>query len=231
MHECILYDSKEDSVVQCNVCAHRCLIAENKVGRCGVRKNRDGKLYSLVYEKIIASHTDPIEKKPLYHFLPGSDAFSIGTVGCNLSCLFCQNYDISMAGEQKRIIGQHMSVQQIVDSAENLGAKSIAYTYNEPIIFLEMIRDVANEARIRGIRNVMVTNGFFTAESLEALQGCIDAMNIDLKSFSDQFYRKKCGARLQPVLETIRRVKQAGIWIELTTLIIPHENDSEEELQ
>ena len=229
MKECDLYES-EGEKVRCNACAHRCSIAEGNVGICGVRKNVNGMLNNLVYERIAAMHIDPIEKKPLYHFLPGSQALSIGTVGCNFGCAFCQNADISFPREKKEVTGDHVTVSQLVDAAENNGCASIAYTYNEPIIFIEMVVDAAKEAKRRGIRNVMVSNGFWTEESVEMLKDHIDAVNIDLKSMRDGYYREVCRARLQPVLDTIRWIHEAGIWMELTTLIVPGENDSIQEL-
>ena len=228
LKECILYDKKEDSSVVCNVCSHRCKILEGKTGICRVRKNISGKLYSLVYGLIAASAIDPIEKKPLYHFSPNSSAYSIGTVGCNFRCNFCQNHNLAFSDE---IDGDSISPQQVVENAFYYGCESIAYTYNEPIIFFEFLSDCAELAKEEGISNVMVTNGYFTKEALDFLKGKIDAMNIDLKSFSDDFYRKNCGAKLEPVLETIRNASKEKIHLEITTLIIPGENDSEEELR
>ncbi len=229
-NKAILWDTLPENKVRCNACAHRCIIDERKYGICGTRKNIDGKLFTNVYEFPIAVHVDPIEKKPLFHFLPGSNAMSIGTAGCNFKCSFCQNYDISqMRGDD--IYGQHLSIKELLDQAENFNCKSIAYTYNEPVVFLEYTLDVAKEAHKRGLKNVYISNGFETEETLQLLKGKIDAMNIDLKAFTETFYQKHCKGRLAPVLNTIRSVFETGIWIEVTTLVIPGENDSESELR
>jgi len=229
--ECYLYSAFKDSLVQCHVCSHRCVIKPGSRGKCGVRENRDGTLISLVYGKVIAAHVDPIEKKPLYHFYPGTSVFSIGTVGCNFSCEFCQNYDITFPSDPVTVVGERLLPRDIVKSTLDEGCQSIAYTYNEPMIYLEMVIDTAKIAHERGLSNVLVTNGFMTEEAFNVMAEHIDAMNIDLKSFSDEFYQRLCGARLQPVLDTIKRAFAKGIWVEVTTLIIPNENDSEKELK
>jgi len=233
LKEAIFYEKIEDNTVNCNLCSHRCRsIADSKTGICGVRENRGGTLYSLVYGKLVASSVDPIEKKPLFQFLPGSLAYSIATVGCNFRCDNCQNYDISqLPKERKIILGQETSPEQVVLAAKRNNCKSIAYTYSEPTIFFEYALDVAKLAKKEGIKNVFVTNGYITPEPLKLIAPFLDAANVDLKSFSDAFYRKTCGARLQPVLDAIKLYKQLGIWVELTTLIIPTLNDSEQELQ
>jgi pyruvate formate lyase activating enzyme len=229
-HSALLWEKLANQQVRCFACAHLCKIRPEQFGICGVRKNTGGELYTHVYEYPVAVHSDPIEKKPLFHFLPGSRALSLGTAGCNFQCLFCQNYDISQQrGEQ--VEGAPLGVQEAVDLAENQDCSSVAYTYNEPVVFIEYVLDVAAEAQKRGIRNIYVSNGFETEESLELLAGRIDAMNIDLKSFSDTFYRKLCKGRLEPVLKTIRSAYEKGIWVEVTTLIIPGENDTEEEIR
>lgn len=225
---------KEKGKVRCLACLHKCLISGGKTGICGVRKNVDGKLYLLVYGKVAAMNIDPIEKKPLYHFLSGSKAFSIGTVGCNFSCEWCQNFDISQVSKEgeKRIFGKEVKTREIVELALESGCKSIAYTYNEPAIFIEFVRDVARIAKKKGLKNILVTNGYFTEESFKYFnkEKLIDAVNIDLKSFSDKTYRKFCGAKLESVLENIKRFYDAGIHIEITTLVIPGLNDSSSEL-
>ena len=226
--ECVLYEEKKDKSVTCNVCSHRCKIQEEKKGICGVRKNISGKLYSLVYGLIAASAIDPIEKKPLYHFLPGTSAYSIGTVGCNFRCDFCQNNELAFSED---VFGDEMLPNQIVENAIYYGCESIAYTYNEPIIFIETILDSASLAKQEGISNILVTNGYITKEAIDLLKDKIDAMNIDLKSFNDDFYKRNCGAKLAPVLECIKNVYNAKIHIEITTLIIPGENDSDNELR
>jgi len=233
LKEAMFYEKLEDKMVNCNLCSHRCRkIADSKRGICGVRENRDGKLYSLVYGKAVARSIDPIEKKPLFNFLPGSRSYSIATVGCNFRCENCQNYDISqMPQERGTIVGQDVSPEEIVSAAKRNNCESIAYTYTEPTIFFEYAYDTAKHAKKEGIKNVFVTNGYITPEALKQISPYLDAANIDLKSFSDEFYRKRCGARLQPVLDSIRLYKSLGIWTEITTLIIPTLNDSEEELK
>jgi len=233
MREAMFYEKLENKTVNCNLCSHRCSgIAESKRGICGVRENRNGKLYSLVYGRVAARSVDPIEKKPLFNFLPGSRSYSIATVGCNFRCDNCQNYDISqMPKERGIIVGQDVSPEEIVLAAKLSNCESIAYTYSEPTIFFEYAYDIAKHAKKEGIKNVFVTNGYITPEALREISPYLDAANIDLKSFSDEFYRKNCGARLEPVLDSIRLYKSLGIWTEITTLIIPTLNDSEEELQ
>lgn len=233
LKEAMFYEQLEDKTVNCNLCSHRCRrIADSKRGICGVRENRDGKLYSLVYGRVAARSVDPIEKKPLFNFLPGSRSYSIATVGCNFRCDNCQNYDISQLPKERGIIvGQDVSPEEIVLAAKLSNCESIAYTYSEPTIFFEYAYDTAKHAKKEGIKNVFVTNGYITPEALKEISPYLDAANIDLKSFSDEFYRKICGARLKPVLDSIRLYKSLGIWTEITTLIIPTLNDSEEELR
>lgn len=233
MEECILYEKQKDKKVKCLACAHKCLISEGKTGICGVRKNVGGKLFLLVYGVVAAKHVDPIEKKPLYHFLPGTYAYSIGTLGCNFKCDFCQNYSLSQFKEiyGGKILGERITPKKIVGEALKTKCKSIAYTYNEPAIFIEFAKDTANIAKRKGLKNVLVTNGYFSEESFNFIENYIDAMNIDLKSFNEDFYRRLCKGKLQPVLDTIKRAHKAKIHIEITTLVIPGENDSDEELE
>ncbi len=232
MQEARFYEAREEQKVQCHLCAHECKIDPGKRGLCHVRENQEGKLYSLVYGRVVAENLDPIEKKPLFHFLPGSRSYSIATVGCNFMCLHCQNYDISQypRAHGGRIIGEFRTPEQIVASAQANRAASISYTYVEPTIFMEFAQDIGKLAHERGIRNVFVSNGFMTPASADALAAFVDADNVDLKSFSDDFYRKVCKARLKPVLDTIVRLKEKGVWLEVTTLVIPGLNDSEQEL-
>ncbi len=233
MKEAKFYEKLADEKVQCHLCAHECVINPGKRGICMVRENQAGVLYSLVYGKIISQSVDPIEKKPLFHFLPGTPSFSIATVGCNFQCLHCQNYDISQYPRfhEKKIIGDDLTPTEIVVRAQSSHSASIAYTYTEPTIFSEFAYDTAVLAREKGIRNVYVSNGFMTDASATAMAEVLDGDNIDLKSFSDDFYRKVCKAKLQPVLDTIVRMKQMGVWVEVTTLIIPGLNDSDSELK
>ncbi|MBP7216591.1 MAG: AmmeMemoRadiSam system radical SAM enzyme [Candidatus Omnitrophica bacterium] len=232
MKEARFYTKIENQSVQCFLCAHRCRINEGKVGFCGVRQNRSGVLYSLVYGQPIAMHVDPIEKKPLYHCLPGSHSFSVATVGCNFRCGFCQNWEISqvkLAGANA-LADTMIAPEKIVEAACKNHCKSISYTYTEPTIFLEYALDIAQKAKEKGLLNILVTNGYITGEALEIAAPFIDAANVDLKFFRDEQYRKICAGSLDPVLDTIRRMKQRGIWVEVTTLVVPGENDSDEEL-
>ncbi|MBU2598197.1 MAG: AmmeMemoRadiSam system radical SAM enzyme [Actinobacteria bacterium] len=232
MKEAMLYEKVGNKKVQCNLCAHRCKINEGKKGICLVRENRDGILYTLVYGRTISQAIDPIEKKPLFNFYPGTTAYSIATVGCNFKCQFCQNWEISqMVRDKHLIMGNEASPESIVENAKRYGSKSIAYTYTEPTIFFEYAYDTAKLAHEADIKNVFVTNGYMTEEALKEINPYLDAANVDLKSFSDDFYRKLCGARLQPVLDTLKLMKKLGIWVEVTTLIIPSLNDSPDELR
>jgi pyruvate formate lyase activating enzyme len=219
-------------VVHCFLCAHHCRIAVGERGLCGVRENREGVLYTLVYGCPIAAAVDPIEKKPLFHFLPGSLSYSIATVGCNFSCRFCQNADISQAPALTGLVpGRRMTAGEVVESARAAGCESISYTYTEPTIFFEYARDCCRLAVDAGLKNVFVTNGYMTREMLGEIDGRLHAANVDLKSFSDGFYRQVVGARLKPVLDSIRRMYEMGVWLEVTTLLIPGMNDDDDELR
>jgi pyruvate formate lyase activating enzyme len=230
--EALLYDRLDGDRVRCNLCHHWCTIPESHTGKCGVRRNEEGTLYSLVYGKSISQNVDPIEKKPIFHLYPGSGAFSIATVGCNFRCLHCQNADISqIPREEQRIVGSDLAPEQVVALAKQHGCRSIAYTYTEPTVFFEYACETARLAAGQGIRNVFVTNGYMTRQALEIIHPYLDAANVDLKAFTEDFYRRVCGARLAPVLDSLRFMKQLGIWVEVTTLIIPTFNDSDEELK
>lgn len=232
MQEALFYEKLEGRKVQCRLCRHRCIIAVGKRGICTARENRQGILYTLVYNLPCAYHVDPIEKKPLFHCLPGSKAFSIATAGCNFQCLHCQNYEISQISDDKNIISGHsMTPEEVVELALQSGCKNISYTYTEPTIFYEYASDIARLAKEKGIYNNFVTNGYIEEEPLVAIRPYLDAANIDLKGFNEAFYRKTCGAKLSNVLDTIKLYKKLGIWIEITTLIIPGHNDSETEMR
>ncbi|MFN3870064.1 MAG: AmmeMemoRadiSam system radical SAM enzyme [Aquificaceae bacterium] len=224
---------RKNGKVLCKACAQRCLLKEGEYGKCGVRLNKGGKLYLTVYGLVCAINIDPIEKKPLYHFLPGSLSLSIGTVGCNFSCKFCQNWEISQYPQSHNyeIFGEEIKPEEIVRIAKMYKTSSISYTYNEPAIFFEFAYDTMKLAKEENIKNLFVTNGYETKEAIDMALPYLDAMNIDLKSFSDEFYRKICGARLKPVLKTIEYALSKGIWIEITTLLIPGYNDAEEEIR
>jgi len=225
--------AREQKKVECGLCSHRCIIPPGKRGICAVRENNDGVLYSLVYDKIIATHVDPIEKKPLFHVLPGSASFSIATPGCNFRCKHCQNSDISQLPHDRggMILGEQIAPDALVASALKLHCTSISYTYTEPTIYFELAYDTAQLAKKAGLKNIFVTNGYITPEALREIAPFLDAANIDLKGFRDEFYRTVCGAKLQPVLDAIKLYRELGIWAEITTLIIPGYNDAEEDLR
>ena len=231
MKEAFFYEKLEDNKVKCNLCNHHCIISQDARGICGVRENRDGKLYSLVYGKVIAYHIDPIEKKPLFHFYPGSVSYSISTVGCNFRCLHCQNYTISQYPKlYKDIPGEDFTAEDVVKEARASGCQSISYTYTEPTIFLEFAYDCMVLAHKEGIKNVWVSNGYMSEEALRFIAPYLDAINVDLKG-DDEFYKKICGARVEPVMKNIKLLHELGVWVEVTTLIIPELNDSEEFLR
>jgi pyruvate formate lyase activating enzyme len=232
MKEAMLYNKLDENRVHCFLCAQHCRIKPGKRGKCGVRENRDGQLWTLVYEQVIAQNVDPIEKKPLFHFYPGTRSFSIATSGCNFRCLFCQNADISQAPrELNTIYGQRVPASLVVEQAKRTGCASISYTYTEPTIFMEYALDVAKLAYDEELKNVFVSNGYMTPEALEAAAPFLDAANVDLKAFNDKFYVEQCGAHLKPVLATLEGMKKLGIWLEVTTLLIPGLNDDLGELR
>lgn len=223
--------SSDSNTVICRLCAHACRLAEGKRGKCGVRENKNGFLYSLVANRIISAHADPIEKKPLYHFFPGTRTFSIGTMGCNFSCRFCQNASISRyPADTGAIEGEEASPDRIVAAACQAHCASIAFTYNEPTVFYELMVATADRALQAGLGTIMVSNGFQSVAALQSLKERIQAVNIDLKGFTDAFYKTYCGARLQPVLDNLKRMVDMGWWVEVTTLLIPGLNDTPEVL-
>ncbi len=231
MHKALFYEKKE-KFIQCYLCPHNCKIPENKKGVCAVRENIDGELYTLVYGKAIAYHIDPVEKKPLFHFLPGSHIYSVGTVGCNMKCEFCQNWQISQSskGKQGSISGIDMSPRDVVKNAIANNCHSIALTYNEPTIFFEYALDICKEAKKHNLKTVFVSNGFINKVPIGEISKYLDAINIDIKAFDDNFYKKICGASLQPVLDAVKQYHRNKVWIEITTLVVPGQNDSEKEL-
>lgn len=230
--EARFWETEKDKTVRCGLCNHFCVISEGRYGRCGVRVNQEGKLFTLVYGNIIAEHTDPIEKKPFFHFLPGSLSYSIATAGCNFSCIFCQNYSISRIDERREILllGRETSSEEIVKIALENDCLSISYTYTEPTIFFEFAFDTAKKAKERGLRNNFVTNGYMSKEALKMIAPYLDAANVDLKGDED-FYKKLCGAKRAPVIENIGLMRELGIWVEITTLLIPEYNDSEKQIR
>jgi len=231
--EAYLYDSLDDQKVRCNLCNHRCAIKNGRRGICGVRENRGGILETLVYGKLIARNIDPIEKKPLYHLLPSSLSYSIATVGCNFRCLFCQNADIAQMPSDRKgmIMGENYTPEEIVKDAVKGGCKTISYTYTEPTVFFEFAFDTAKLASAEGIKNIFVTNGYMTAEALKMINPYLDAANVDLKAFNEDFYKTYCGAKLEPVKESLQLMKSLGIFVEVTTLLIPGLNDNKKELE
>jgi pyruvate formate lyase activating enzyme len=232
MKEARLYDKLDDLDVKCRLCRHGCKIKPDHKGLCAVRLNQNGTLYTLVYDRIVSANIDPIEKKPLFHFAPGTKSFSIATVGCNFFCTFCQNYSISqMPRDKGKIAGEPHSPRDVVNSAMAGDCRSIAYTYTEPTIYYELARETMVEAHKENLLNVFVTNGFMTRDMLDDSKGLIDAANVDLKAFSESFYKKYCKARLDGVLDTLIYMKQLGIWLEVTTLLIPQLNDGWDEIR
>lgn len=232
MKEALLYDKLAEDQVKCRLCRHGCRIRDGKRGICFVRENRCGTLFSLVYDKVISANVDPIEKKPLFHVEPGSRSFSIATPGCNFRCSFCQNYSISqMARDAGRIEGESVAPARLAEIAVARACTSIAYTYTEPTIYYELARDTMVEAKKKGLLNVFVTNGYMTRDMLDDCKGLLDAANVDLKAFNDHFYKKYCKARRSGVMDTLRYMKHLGIWVEVTTLLIPGLNDNVNEVK
>lgn len=231
MREALLYQKLEEDRVRCDLCAHRCQIGPGKRGICRVRENRGGILYSLVYGRLVAANVDPIEKKPLFHFQPSSTSFSVATVGCNFQCPFCQNHNLSQAPVKGDVGGSFLPPEDLVVLAQRYGCKSISYTYTEPTIFLEYAYDTARLAHRVGIKNIFVTNGYLTEEALDLMGPYLDGANVDLKGFQDAIYKRVMKARLGPVLDCLKSLKRRGIWVEVTTLVVPTLNDSEDELK
>jgi len=232
MREALLYEKLDGKKVHCYLCCHHCHIADQQFGFCGVRQNLDGVLYTHVYGEVVASHVDPIEKKPLYHFLPGSSSFSIATIGCNFRCGFCQNWEISQSNirDGSKAGENGVAASEIVKAAKKHQCQSISYTYTEPTIFFEYALAIAKLAKQEGLYNIFVTNGYMTLEAIEAIKPYLDAANVDLKFFTESAYKKICGASLEPVLNSVRLMRKVNIWVEVTTLVVPGENDSLEQL-
>ncbi|MCU0666505.1 MAG: AmmeMemoRadiSam system radical SAM enzyme [Candidatus Omnitrophica bacterium] len=232
--EAILYERLDSNNVHCFLCAHNCRIADADFGICGMRQNNSGVLYTFAYDQVVAANVDPVEKKPLFHFLPGSQTFSVATMGCNFKCSFCQNWQISQINfrdSNDPATAKKLSPGEIVDLALQHECRSISYTYTEPTIFFEYALEIMKLAKKKGLYNLFVTNGFMSRDCLELARGFLDAANVDLKFFDDSFYQKICGARLKPVLDSIRFMHEIGIWVEVTTLLIPKQNDSPEQLK
>jgi pyruvate formate lyase activating enzyme len=218
----------ENNFVKCRLCPHQCAVSDGQRGLCEVRENQGGKYKTLIYGRPVAMHVDPIEKKPLYHFLPATKAFSIATAGCNIECKFCQNWQISQARPED-LDSQYMPPDKIVIQAKETGSSTIAYTYTEPIIFYEYMYDTAKLGKSKGLHNVMISNGFINEKPLRELCRELSAVKIDLKAFTEKFYRETCSGELKPVLQTLKILKEIGIWFEIVVLIVPTLNDSEKE--
>ncbi len=236
MKECLFYRKLENKKVQCETCHHYCTILPGNRGICGVRENKDGKLCLLVYNKAVSCNIDPIEKKPLFHFMPGSYSFSVATVGCNFHCQNCQNADISQASKEgcffdkSEIPGEKLTPKEIIEQAKKNNCQSISYTYTEPTIFFKYALDIMRLAQKEGLKNCFVSNGYMTEKVLKKVKPYLDAINVDLKFFNNTSYLKICGAKLKPILENLKLIKKLGIWLEITTLLIPKYNDSVKEL-
>ena len=231
MKEAMFQEKIGEGKIKCGLCNQFCILKEGEPGKCGVRINKNGKLYSLVYGKLVAENVDPIEKKPFYHFLPGSISFSIATCGCNFFCKFCQNYEIAHPPKEGKI---YMIVErkpeEVVETAISNGCSSISYTYTEPTVFFEFAYDTAKIAKEKGLKNNFVTNGYMSKEALKEISPYLDAANVDLKG-DEKFYREMCGSHQKPVIENIELMKKLGIWVEVTTLLIPEFNDSEKQIK
>jgi len=230
LYQAKYYQKLSGNMVQCFLCPNQCILSESQIGTCKARKNIDGELYSLTYGKIVSQHVDPIEKKPFFHVLPGSKAYSIATTGCNLSCAYCQNWDISQVFPWE-VESVEMTPEEVVEDALRSRSDSIAFTYNEPIIFYEYMYDIAKLAKERGLKTVVVSAGYINPEPLRELLKYIDAYKVDLKAFDNSFYQKFTGGSLEPVLETMKIIKEEEVWLEIVNLLIPGENDSEEEIR
>jgi len=225
------YETLDNKIVRCNLCPNRCVLSPGQIGLCKARKNVDGKLYSMVYGKIASQHLDPVEKKPLFHFLPGSSIYSIATTGCNLQCKFCQNWQIAQVFPWE-VETKRMTPEEVVEDAIKSGAKAIAFTYNEPTIFYEYMYDIAKLAKQRGLKTAVISAGYINPEPLKELLPYIDAYKIDFKGISNKFYQKMTVAgKVEPVMEAMKIIKESGVWLEIVNLVIPGENDSDEDLR
>jgi pyruvate formate lyase activating enzyme len=232
MKEALLYEKSKDNSVKCCLCNHKCTIGNGQFGICHVRQNKDGILYTHVYDRIVAEHIDPIEKKPLFHFLPGSKSYSVATVGCNFKCRFCQNANIAqMPADQGQISGMHLTPDQVVQTAANNDCKSISFTYTEPTIYFEFALETAKKAHEKNIKNIFVSNGYMSKDAITTIGPWLDAANVDLKSFNNHFYVKYCGGKLTPVLDNLVTLKDNNVFVEITTLLVTELNDDPKEIK
>jgi pyruvate formate lyase activating enzyme len=227
----MLWVAMDGQKVRCNLCGHRCVIAAGKYGVCRVRENAAGALKSMNYQAVVAVHVDPIEKKPLFHFLPGSRSLSVAAAGCNFQCEFCQNWQISQSPREGAPLGEAVAPEQIVAMAVRNRCESVSYTYTEPTVFFELAYDTARLAKEKGVRNVFVSNGFMTPLAVETISPYLDAINVDLKAFRDETYQRIMKGRLEPVLACLKALAAAKVWVEVTTLVVPGMNDSAAELR
>jgi len=228
--EARFYRKLDEDKIQCELCPHSCAVAHGKRGLCRVRENREGVLYTLVYARVCALHIDPIEKKPIFHYLPGTTALSLGTAGCNVHCQFCQNWEISQSNPEQ-ISAEYLPPESIGAAALRYGCPTIAYTYSEPVIYSEYLMDVADAGHEAGVRSIVVSNGYMGREALRAAYGKMDAVKIDLKAFSESYYKSVVGGQLKPVLESLVTLREMDKWIEIVYLVVPTLNDSEAEVR
>ncbi len=229
-HEALYYKKLEHKEVQCLLCPRECMVGDQERGYCGVRENRLGTYYTLVYNRPCTARPDPIEKKPFYHFHPRTLAYSLATAGCNMNCKYCQNWEISQV-RPEQVRSFLMTSKDCARRAADLDCLSIAYTYTEPIVFWEYMYDCSKEARKAGIKNVMISAGFIEEKPLRALLPLMDAVKIDLKAFSDTYYREVCRGRLEPVLEALKIIREMGVWLEIVYLVLPTMNDGPDEIR
>jgi len=230
LHQALYWEPQKDQKIKCLLCPRQCIVADKERGTCGVRENNGGIYYTLVHSRPCSLNIDPIEKKPLFHFKPGSEAFSLATAGCNIECRFCQNWEISQF-RPEQISSKSVSPKEVVRHAQRLGASSIAFTYSEPVIFYEYMLDICKAAEGSGVGRIMISNGYINLKPLAQLLPHLDGIKIDFKAFSESFYKNICSAHLRPVLETLINIKKAGIWLELVVLTIPTLNDSPREIE
>jgi len=228
--EAKFYQKLQNSKIKCKLCPRECTVGDKERGYCGVRENRGGSYYSLVHSRVCAAHVDPIEKKPLFHYLPGTTAFSLATAGCNVNCKFCQNWDISQA-RPEQIPADYAPPQRIAALAKQYNCPTIAYTYSEPVVFAEFVMDTADAGHQAGVRSIVVSNGYIQEEALHAAYGKMDAVKIDLKSFSESYYKQVVTGQLKPVLETLVTLRKMGKWTEIVYLVVPTLNDSDQEFR
>jgi pyruvate formate lyase activating enzyme len=228
--EAKFYQKLKDKKIKCKLCPRECIVGDRERGYCGVRENRAGTYYSLVHSRVCAAHVDPVEKKPLFHYLPGTVAFSLATAGCNVNCKFCQNWDISQS-RPEQVPSEYIPPQHVAELARRYNCPTIAYTYSEPVVFSEFLMDAADAGHVAGIRSIVVSNGYIQQEALEAAYGKMDAVKIDLKAFSESYYGKVVTGQLKPVLDTLVTLRKMGKWTEIVYLVVPTLNDSDAEFR